>query len=92
MAYRAVVEMVGSQSLLNRVTACAAEQGITNPSQWAQMNIWQICTAAGWADDWAYAKDTWTVNANPDLGERDDVIGDNKILAEVQALKEAQSL
>lgn len=86
MFYNAVVEMAQSASLRNRVAACAAAEGVTNPEQWAASKMWALASSPGWAEDWAYAQDTYTVNQNPDTGARTDVIGDAQILAAVQAL------
>lgn len=91
MSYQAVVEMAGSNSLLNRIAACAASEGQTEPTSWAQANIWTICSAPDWDDAWAYAKDTETVNMNPDTGARNDVINDGMILSAVQALRTQQA-
>ena len=52
----------------------------------------KMVTAQDWVDSWKYAQDTYNVNQNPDLGIRDDVIGDDKILAAVQAAKAADGV
>lgn len=91
MSYLSVVEMAGSQSLLQRIAACAASEGQSDPTTWAQANIWSLCSSPNWDDSWAYAKDTETVNVNPDTGIRDDVINDNMILSAVQALRTEQA-
>lgn len=91
MSYLSVVEMAGSQSLLSRISACAASEGQDEPLAWAQANIWKLCATPDWDDAWAYAKDTQTVNQNPDTGMRDDVINDNMILSAVQALRNDQA-
>jgi hypothetical protein len=52
MSYNSIVEMVTNQALILRVAACAAEQGISNPAQWAQSTIWKIVTTDGWAEAW----------------------------------------
>jgi hypothetical protein len=86
MTYRAIVEMARSVSLQQRCAAAAAEQGVTSPDQWVTMRIWQFAASPGWADKWQYATDEITINQQPDLGIRDDVISDGDILAAVQAL------
>jgi len=87
MTYRSIVEMASSQSLIARIAAAAAEQGVQgNPLTWAQENIWKIAASPGWADSWGYAVDTATVNVNPDTGGRSDVITDGNILSVVQPL------
>lgn len=85
MNYNAIAEMSQSSSLRNRVTACAAECNKTDPSTWSATRMWQIAAAPGWNEAWAYAVDTLTVNQNPDIGARTDVITDAMILAAVQA-------
>jgi len=92
MTYNASVEMGGSQSLMQRVAACAAEQGNTTPQTWAGNNLLSMAADSnfGWAAAWDYAKDNATVNNNPDIGKRDDVINDSMILSAVQSRKAAQ--
>jgi hypothetical protein len=85
VTYRAVVEIASSSSLRERIIACAAEQGEAAPVQWAEANIWALASSPGWDDSWEYAKATATINTNPDLGMRDDVISDANILSAVQA-------
>lgn len=89
MSYKDVLEMAESYSLMRRVAACAAQEGIANPLQWAADSMWTLAATPGWAADWAYAVDTATVNQNPDVGQRDDVIDDAQILSAVQANKPA---
>lgn len=91
MAYQDVVEMASSQSLLARITAAAAEQGRSDPLQWAQANIWALATAPDWDDAWAYARNTATDDHNPDTGMRPGVINDQMILSAVQALLAEQA-
>jgi hypothetical protein len=87
MTYRSIVEMSGSASLIERVAACAAEEGYdSNPVTFAQQNIWQIIAAGNWDAQWDSAKASETVNVNPDTGARDDVITDQMILSVVQPM------
>lgn len=85
MSYNSMVEMAGSQSLLTRIVAAAAEEGVGNPLQWTQERIWHFVTAEGWADAWDYARATATDDVNPDTGRRPSVITDEMILAAVRA-------
>lgn len=87
MSYTSIVEMAQSVTLRNRITACAAQEGEGSPDGWVSQNLWKLATTAGWADDWDYAKGAYSVNQNPDFGERNDIISDQKILAAVQALR-----
>lgn len=91
MTYTAVVEMASSVSLMNRLIACAADEGAPNPVQWVQDNLWKIVSSGTWPADWQYASDVAAANpnVNPDLGARTDVIDDGKILAAVQPLVQA---
>lgn len=86
MTYHAVAEMVASQSLRERINACVAGEGISSPEGWASSNIWKICAAPAWDDQWDYAKATYQINLNPDMGARTDVISDQDILSSVQAV------
>lgn len=86
MSYQAVVQMANSSSLLQRVAAAAAEEGMADPMDWAQRNLWKVVSSPGWRDAWSYAEDVKTVNQNPDTGIRTDVINDDMILAAVQPL------
>lgn len=91
MSYQSVVEMAGSNSLLQRIVAAAATENIPEPLTWAQANMWKLCSTPDWDDAWQYAVDNANVNVNPDTGARDDVINDNMILGAVQALRTAQA-
>jgi hypothetical protein len=86
MSYLTVIEIVNSGSLMSRIVACAASEDIPDPQTWVDMRKWEFASQPGWSNDWAYAKDTATINQNPDIGARDDVINDAKILTAVQAL------
>lgn len=90
MSYQSVVEMAASSSLQHRITAAAAAEGITDAPAWVVARIWKFAATPGWADSWAYARDTATINVNPDTGVRDDVINDTEILSAVQAMRAAE--
>lgn len=89
MAYQSVVEMAGSPSLLARIIAAAAGEGIIDPRAWAQERAWRIVSEPGWAEAWDYARDTATDDVNPDTGRRPAVINDGMILSAVQAVRAA---
>jgi len=86
MSYSAIVDIANSHTLMQRIVAAAAQEGIDNPEAWVSTNRWKLAATPNWAADWAYAKDTATANVNPDTGARVDVIDDAKILSAVQAL------
>lgn len=91
MSYQSVVEMASSQSLLARITAAAAAEGQSDPLVWSQSNIWALAASPDWDDAWDFAKAGATLDVNPDTGARPTVIGDQMILAAVQALRTAQA-
>ena len=86
MTYHAMTELRNSPGLQARLVACAAQEDIPNPEFWVASNIWPLVKSQAWVDAWQYCKDTMTVNDNPDIGSRDDVINDNMILSSVQAV------
>jgi hypothetical protein len=84
MSYNHIADMAGDQHLLNRVIACAAEQGQTNPVEWGQRRIWHIAAQPGWADAWNYAEQTQVEQP----GKDESVITDAAILSAVQAQRD----
>jgi hypothetical protein len=79
--------MAGSQSLTSRIVAAAAQEGRTDPLPWVQQRIWIIVSYdTGWPAAWDYARDTATLDNNPDTGVRPGVITDQMILTVVQAV------
>ena len=84
MAYSSIVEMANDNDLRQRCIAAVAEQGVDQPDGWVANNMWHLAATTGWAADWEYAKDTYTINLNPNLGQRGDVIDDAQIEAAVQ--------
>lgn len=88
MTYQSVVEMAGSDSLISRVAAAAADEGFPDdPLSFARLNIWKIVAAGSdWAAAWDSARASGSDNVNPDTGARDDVITDAMILATVQPM------
>lgn len=87
MAYSSIQRMADSRSLLDRITASAAQEGEPNPTEWARQNIWAVVSKPGWAEAWEYALDTATDDVNPDTGMRPGVISDGMILSAVQAVR-----
>ena len=83
--YATIVKLANDNDFINRLTACAAQEGIDNPVSWAQFNSWSIAAAPGFAA--AYASGTDSGYASP--GNREDVISDLQILAAVQAFMNA---
>lgn len=86
MTYNTIVTIANSESLLSRVAAAAAAEGDPNPGNWAHSHQWVLGAQPGWDTAWESARAAQTVNDNPDLGQRDDVITDGMILSSVQAI------
>lgn len=86
MSYNTTIRIANSESLIVRIVACAAGEQVESPESWVRNHTWNFATTPGWAAKWEYAAATMTINNNPDIGARDDVINDNDILAAVQTL------
>lgn len=86
MTYASINEMANSSSLLQRITAAAAQEGEASPGAWTQANIWRIVSSPGWDAAWASGTTTRDPEVNPDTGARPSVITDAMILAVVQAI------
>lgn len=86
MTYSSIRNLATDGTLMGRITACAATEGIETPDSWVAARMWKFASQPGWGDKWQYAVDNATANTNPDIGARDDVISDPDILAAVQAL------
>ena len=87
MSYDTIGRMATSQSLGNRISAAAAQEGATGAiSMWMMEHVWQVVASPGWAAAWESAEQTLTDNQNPDIGARNDVITDAMILAAVQPI------
>lgn len=91
MSYLSVMDTANSFTLQQRVQACAAQEAAAadvvlpgGVAAWVLSNMLALVASSGWADKWQYAKDTESVNNNPDTGARNDVISDADILAAVQ--------
>lgn len=93
MTYLTMTDIANSHTLQQRIQACAAQEAAAadvylpgGTATWTLNNMLTLAATPGWDDKWAYAKDTATVNVNPDTGARDDVISDADIVAAVQPL------
>lgn len=91
MSYASIRDLATDGSLMGRITAAAASEGIDNPESWVAQRMWKFAAQPTWGDKWQYAKDTATPNVNPDSGARTDVISDGDILAAVQALNTSEA-
>lgn len=82
MSFDTVADVSESGSLRRRVTACAAQEGETDPETWAWQTRWQWAAAPGWGDAFASAE----AAGNPDPGADEAVITDAMILGQVQTM------
>lgn len=89
MSYSSIRAIATDGSLMGRITAAAAMEGIPNPDSWVAQRMWQFAAQPGWGDKWQYAVETYNPDANPDHGARPGVISDADILTAVQALNAA---
>ncbi|MFD5599913.1 hypothetical protein ACFWHR_07625 [Leucobacter sp. NPDC058333] len=87
MSYWTQAKLASDHSLTLRVHACALNEGIPDPSFWAQQQAWNLSAQPGWDDAYEYALTT----DNPDPGADETVITDGMILAAVQALRTKES-
>lgn len=85
MSYNDIAEMARNGDLRERIAACAAREGITNPhpTRWADDHQWAVVAKADWEAAWEYARN---VGAIERLGHNEGVINDGMILSAVQGL------
>ena len=81
MGYYDIATMSADLDLTSRIAACAAQEGIADPRQWATDNALTLAASPGWADAWASA----IAGGNESPGRDDAVITDAMILSAVQA-------
>lgn len=87
MSYLTQARLAGDQAILHRVTACAASEGIGDPSYWAQAHSWVLSAQPGWDDAYGYAFRSGVESPGEDEG----VITDQMILAAVQKIANEES-
>ena len=86
MSYRTQALLANDTHVIDRVTACAATQGIDSPQRWAWDHAWALSSEPGWDAAYAYG-----INAGkPAPGNDEGVITDGMILASVQAFLNAE--
>lgn len=87
MSYNTIARCANDGDLQQRVTACAAQEGIDNPNSWAVSHRWNFAANPDVANAYSYA-----VGQGIEApGKRDDVINDNVILTVVQTLRAGES-
>ncbi len=81
MSYATHAAIVQSGSLRQRLTACAAQEGVTDPPRWVNTVAWTL-----WGNDWIAAWDSAEA-ADPggDHGADPAVVTDQMILSVIQA-------
>lgn len=85
MTYAMIAAITQSSSLMNRLTAAAAEEKVTEPyGGWVYDHIWDFAAMPGWAAAWASALAAGVT----DPGANEGVITDGMILSAVQAIPE----
>lgn len=82
MSYSTLAQMARDADFLDRVTACAALEGIQQADKWAEDNRWAMAAQPGFDEAYAYAVNTGV--ASP--GKNAAVVTDKEILSAVQAL------
>lgn len=103
MSYMAIATVAKDQNMLDRLTACAAQERIAEPQYWVLRNALLLASQPGWAEAWDSAQAArdqaaaTPVDAKPGyatpvqvfkpIGADPAVITDGMILAAVQALR-----
>jgi hypothetical protein len=85
MSYYDVASMSADLDLTSRVAACAAQESIPDPREWAADNMLTVAASPGWGDSWASA----VASGNEAPGRDAAVITDASILSAVQAINAA---
>ena len=83
-SYLTISVIARDNNMMNRVTACAAQQGISSPGGWAGQYAYEWAAAPGWAEKWDYA----VAGAVEEPGADPAVITDGDILAQIQSMME----
>jgi len=88
--YSTIAEIARTDRFMERVTACAAQQGAPGePWQWTYERRYTIASSPGWAeavDSWHAGNPARSVDDADDWAENQGVISDQMILATVQPL------
>ena len=81
MTYAIHADIVASTSLRQRITACAAQEGATDPPRWVNAVIWTL-PQSDWIAAWASME---AADPGGDHGANEAGVTDGMILAAVQA-------
>lgn len=82
MSFLTQSELAWDAHILQRVTACAAMEGVLNPSAWVNEHAWQLSAQPGWVEAYKHAVDSG--DGKP--GANEAAVTDGMILAAVQRL------
>ena len=85
MAYADVSLLANDSDFMQRTRAAVAQEGELDPVGWSNSHNWQMASAPGFGDKYAYAIDTNV----PRPGWDEAVISDAEILSAVQAIRTA---
>ena len=80
MTYLVHANIVASTSLRQRITACAAQEGATDPPRWVNATIWTL-PQADWIAAWASME---AADPGGDHGTNEAGVTDSMILSAVQ--------
>ena len=81
-SYLTISVIAMDRYMINRVTACAAQQGIANATNWVASSAYIWAAAPGWAEKWDYA----VAGGVEEPGMDPAVITDVDILSQVQTM------
>ena len=82
MSYATHAAMSQSSSLRGRMTACAAQEQVSDPQKWVTRMCWTI-PGSDWVAAWDYAENT---NPGADHGANPAVITDQMMLSAIQPM------
>lgn len=86
MSYWVQAKLAADSAIMQRVTACAASEGESDPAYWAQQRAWKLSAQPGWVAAYKSALD----GGDTKPGQNEAAITDGMILAAVQALNAAE--
>lgn len=82
MSYKTQARLRGDGLLQLRITACSANENVTDFERWVTKHMWEFSAQPGWVAAYASAM----ANGSTEPGNDESVITDGMILSAVQAL------
>jgi hypothetical protein len=82
MSFQTYANMVDNYPLRRRITACAAQEKVTDPEKWVNVHKWKF-PGSDWTAAWEYSLAS---SPEADPGENEACITDQMILSAVQAV------